>query len=53
MVTKLEKVREKLNKALDVYPFDSEVILKLSKELDNLIFKHYVRTSSILRIRGK
>jgi Spo0E like sporulation regulatory protein. len=51
MLTKLEQIREKLHKALEVYPFDSEIILKLSKELDQLICKSYVRSESTWKIQ--
>ena len=47
MTTKLEKMREKLNKALELYPSNSEEILRISKILDVLICKSYYKVKSI------
>ena len=41
MMSKLERMRSRLYKALEIYPSNSEEILRLSKLLDELICKSY------------
>ena len=46
MESRLEKTREKLNKALEVYPSNYKEILRISRILDLLIYNSYYKVGT-------